>query len=178
MTMMMTGQPFGSVAQMAYVVEDAEASMRGYLARMNIGPWYVAGPFHPMKPVYRGEAVVPHLTLAFAYSGTMMIELIQQHDDAPSVFGEVARSRGFGFHHYGVATRDFDTDVARYLADGYTIAFSDTAPMGMRVAYMDTLNELPGMVELIEGNGAFEDFFTPIYRASLDWDGREPIRRL
>lgn len=50
--------------------------------------------------------------------------------------------------------------------------------MGMRVAYMDTLKELPGMVELLEGNAAFDGFFTPIYQASVGWDGRDPIRRL
>jgi hypothetical protein len=49
--------------------------------------------------------------------------------------------------------------------------------MGMRVAYMDTTKELPGMVELIEGNAAFEAAFAPAYKASLNWDGRDPIWR-
>jgi hypothetical protein len=49
--------------------------------------------------------------------------------------------------------------------------------MGMRVAYMDTTRDLPGMIELIEGNAAFTGAFAPTYTASLGWDGRDPIRR-
>lgn len=88
------------------------------------------------------------------------------------------KKRGYGFHHFGLAVREFDAELAAYLGKGYEIAFSDTAPMGMRVAYMDTEKELPGMVELIEGNQAFEDFFTPIFRASIVWDGKDAVRRL
>jgi hypothetical protein len=177
MALMGNGQPYGSIVQIAYIVEDIESAIETYVARMNIGPWFIAGPFHPAKPVYRGKVAVPHVSLAVAYTGTVMIELIAQHDDTPSVFREVAKSRGYGFHHWGIAVENFDEQVADYLAKGYEIAFSDTAPMGMRVAYMDTLGELPGMVELIEGNAAFEGFFTPIYKASIGWDGRDPIRR-
>ena len=178
MELMGTGQPYGSIAQIAYIVPDIEAAMARYVARMRVGPWFVAGPFVPEKAVYRGTPITPRLTLALAYSGTTMIELIEQHDDGPSVFAETAKKRGYGFHHFGIAVSDFDAEVAAYKAKGYEIAFSDTAPMGMRVAYMDTEAELPGMVELIEGNQAFEDFFTPIYRASVGWDGSDPVRRL
>jgi hypothetical protein len=41
---------------------------------------------------------------------------------------------------------------------------------------MDTTKDLPGMIELIEGNAAFEGAFGPAYKASLNWDGRNPIR--
>ncbi len=177
-TINFTGQPHGSIAQIAYIVPDIEAAMRSYVARLNVGPWFVAGPFVPQKGVYRGTPITPRLTLALAYSGTTMIELIQQHDDGPSVFAETVKKRGYGFHHFGLAVREFDAEVAAYLGKGYEIAFSATAPMGMRVAYMDTEKELPGMVELIEGNQAFEDFFTPIFRASIVWDGKDAVRRL
>jgi hypothetical protein len=152
--------------------------MKAYIERMGVGPWFVVGPFHPAKPVYRGTVVVPLFTLAVAYSGTMMIELIQQHDDVPSVFREAIKARGYGFHHWGVAVDNFDAALAGYLRQGYEVAFSDTAPMGMRVAYMDTLKDLPGMVELLEANAAFDGFFTPMYKASLGWDGRDPVRRV
>lgn len=105
MALLGTGQAYGGIAQTAYVVEDVDAAMTAYVERMRVGPWFVAGPFHPAKPVYRGRPIVPHLTLAFAHTGTMMIELIEQHDDAPSVFAEVARARGYGFHIGGSRSR-------------------------------------------------------------------------
>lgn len=177
MALMTTGQPYGSVAQVAYVVEDIEASMKIYIDRMGIGPWFLASRFNPAKAVYRGTPNVPLFSLAVAYSGTTQIELIQQHDNTPSVFNEKPKDRRYGFHHWGVAVENFDAEVARYLKQGYDIAFSDTTPMGMRVVYMDTTGELPGMVELIEGNAALESAFGPAYTASLGWDGRDPIRR-
>lgn len=177
MALMPTGQPYGSAGQFAYVVEDIETAMRTYVDRMGIGPWFLASHFNPAKAVYRGTPNMPLFSLAVAYSGATQIELIQQHDDTPSVFNEKPRERRYGFHHWGVAVQNFDAEVERYLKLGYEIAFSDTAPMGMRVAYMDTTKELPGMVELIEGNAAFEGAFAPAYKASIGWDGRDPIRR-
>jgi hypothetical protein len=178
MELMGTGQPYGTVGQVAYFVKDIQAEMKAYVERMRVGPWFVAGPFTPPKGVYRGKPTTPRFTLALAYSGATQIELIQQHDETPSVFLENLKTRGYGFHHFGIPVKDFDAEVAAYLAKGYEIAFSDTAPMGMRVAYMDTTRELPGMVELIEGNAAFENFFTPLYKAALGWDGKDPIRQL
>ena len=175
--MLKIGQERVTIAQIAYIVKDVEASMKFYVEHLGVGPWFVAGPFRPAKPVFRGSTAVPLFTLALAYSGEMMIELIQQHDDTPSIVSEAVAARGYGFHHWGVVVKDFDAAVARYQQQGFEIAFSDTAPMGMRVAYMDTLGVLPGMVELLEGNAAYDGAFGPIRQASIGWDGSDPIRR-
>ncbi len=37
-TINFTGQPHGSIAQIAYIVPDIEAAMRSYVARLNVGP--------------------------------------------------------------------------------------------------------------------------------------------
>ena len=41
---------------------------------------------------------------------------------------------------------------------------------------MDTTAQLPGFVELIELGGAFEPVFNGFYRASIGWDGQDPVR--
>jgi hypothetical protein len=41
------GQPLGSIAQFAYVVEDMEREMLRYVERLHLGPWIVRGPFQP-----------------------------------------------------------------------------------------------------------------------------------
>ena len=127
-TINFTGQPHGSIAQIAYIVPDIEAAMRSYVARLNVGPSFVAGPFVPQKGVYRGTPITPRLTLALAYSGTTMIELIQQHDDGPSVFAETVKKRGYGFHHFGLAVREFDAELAAYLGKGYKSPFRIPRP--------------------------------------------------
>ena len=105
-----------------------------------------------------------------------MIELIQQHDDEPSVFGETLKARGaHGFHHWAIGARDFEKSVAHYRSLGYAEAFSDTAPMGFRVVYFDTTRDLPGMLEVIEMNAAAEQGFHAMYQAAQDWDGKTHI---
>jgi len=41
---------------------------------------------------------------------------------------------------------------------------------------MDTHDEMPGMVELIELGAAFEPIFGRFYAATIAWDGKDPIR--
>jgi hypothetical protein len=41
---------------------------------------------------------------------------------------------------------------------------------------MDTTAQLPGFVELIELGGAFEPVFNNFYRATIGWDGKDPVR--
>jgi len=44
------------------------------------------------------------------------------------------------------------------------------------VGYVDTHGDLPGFIEVIENDAAMEQIFTRFYRASVGWDGTEPVR--
>jgi len=177
MTRRVFGQPIGGIIQTAYTVADIEASMREFTARLGVGPWFVSDPFQPPEGLHRGEPTRFTITLAIAFSGHLMIELIQQHDTFPSVYQETIRERGHGFHHWAVASDDLDADIRKYQADGFVVAFSDRSPRGMRVAYMDKAGLLPGMIELVELNAAAEAAYTKCFEAARDWDGSDPVRR-
>ena len=161
------------VIQFAYTVADIQEGMRRYSELLHIGPWFLIGPFVPPKGIYRGTTTKMKVSLAFAFADRLMIELIQQHDEEPSVFRETLKARGaHGFHHWAVGARDFDNAVAQYKSRGYREAFSDTAPMGYRIVYFDTTAELPGMLEVIEINHAAEEGYQQMYQAAQEWDGR------
>ena len=49
-------------------------------------------------------------------------------------------------------------------------------PTGGDVAYMDRGPDDPGFVELITATPGMEQAFTAFWRASVGWDGRDPIR--
>jgi hypothetical protein len=168
------GQPLDAIVQYAYHVEDIERSIADFVDRLGIGPWFVRGPFQPPAGRYRGEPTSPVFSLARAFAGHAMIELVAQHDDTPSVYNETP---GFGFHHWAVFTRDFDAELERYAAYGYAHAYEDLLPSGSRIVYIDATRDLPGMIEVIEYTEAQEQVYDRIYRASLDWDGTEPVRR-
>lgn len=167
----------GDVIQVAYFVAELSTSMMRFTERLRIGPWFVSGPFVPARGLYRGKPTRMKVSLAVGYGAQMMFELIEQHDAEPSVFQEMLTKRGYGFHHWGVATQAFDDAVARYSAAGYEVAFFDHSPRGGRVAYLDTTRELPGMIELIEMTPQKEASNLAIYRASIGWDGSDPVRR-
>jgi hypothetical protein len=170
------GQPVGGIIQSAYVVADISASMRDFTARLGVGPWFVSEPFQPPEGLHRGKPTQFTITLAIGFSGHLMIELIQQHDEFPSVYRETVLARGYGFHHWAVASDDIDADILKYRTKGYEVAFSDRSPRGMRVAYMDKPGELPGMVELVEMTAAAEAAYTRCFEAARNWDGLNPLR--
>jgi len=176
MTLLAWGQPDGGVTQFAYFVADIEAAAADFTARLGIGPWFVRGPFQPDARL-RGELNQPVISLARGFSGHVMFELVQQHDDGPSVFHEHGGPRHYGFHHWAIVTSRFDEDVARMEAAGCEEAFSDLLPSGARVVYMDATRDLPGMIELVERTPAQEEVYAAIHRASVNWDGSDPIRR-
>ncbi len=167
-----------SIIQIAYTVADIEEGMRHYAELLHIGPWFLVGPFVPPKGVYRGTTTKMQVSLALAYSGELMVELIQQHDQQPSVFQEALKARGaHGFHHWAIGARDFEKTAAQYRSRGYQEAFTDTAPdpLGCRVIYFDTGRDLPGMLEVIEMNAPAEEAFHKIYQAAQEWNGKDHI---
>ncbi len=170
------GQPDDGIIQTSYIVPDMHKAIEHWIKKLKVGPWFIIPQFTGVDPLYRGAASEAEITIAMSFSGHMNIELISMNNDAPSVYKEHAERRGFGFHHWGVATWNFDADVARYQAEGHELAFLAKVPSGGRVGYMDTTAVLPGYVEFIELGGDFEEIFGRFHQASINWDGRDPIR--
>ena len=170
------GQPDNGIIQMAYVVEDIYRAMEEWSTRLRVGPWFLLERFSGVDPIYRGKPTDVEIALAMSFAGHMNVELIQQTNSAPSVYREAIDKRGYGFHHFGVATWNFEQEVESYRASGAELAFSLRVPSGGRVAYMDTTATLPGMTEVIELGPGFEPTFNRFYRASIGWDGADPVR--
>jgi hypothetical protein len=173
------GAPDRSIIQFAYTVHDIEQGMRRYSELLHIGPWFLIGPFVPAKGVYRGAVTTMSISLAVAFAGEAMVELIEQHDQEPSVYQETLKARGgHGFHHWAIGARAFDAAVARYKAQGYREAFSDISPRGVRIVYLDTSAALPGMLEIIEMTADVEAQYHRMYQEAKDWDGTHAVHRL
>ena len=169
------GQPDAALVQFAYVVEEIDDAMVRYVERLGVGPWFRRGPFRPTQARYRGGPCESTFSVARAFTGHVMVELIQQHDDSPSVF-HPGGPRRYGFHHWARMTKDFDGELVRCAALGWEEAFFDVVPSGARVAYVDATRDVAGMLELVEWTEAQEQVYADVYRAAVDWDGREPIR--
>jgi hypothetical protein len=176
MTMLGFGQSIGQIIQTAYIVEDIHASIDWWVKDAKTGPWFLLDSFLAADHVYRGAPSTADVKIAMAFAGHMCIELIQPRDDKPSVYRETVQARGFGFHHLGLACTDVDAEIAVYEARGYELAFRAGVPTGGAVAYMDGGTANPGFLELIPATPGMDEVFTKFWRASVDWDGSDPIR--
>lgn len=172
------GQPMGGIIQEAHVVPDLKAAALQWSKTLGIGPFFIFDHFPLFDAQYRGQPADFDISLGLAFSGNMCFELIQQNNDAPSVYTEVVAKRGYGFHHWAIATDDFDKSMRDYQAQGFDLALYGVAGVGARAAYMDTYATLGGMIELIEMTPKTEEFFGLLHEASIDWDGRDPLRSL
>lgn len=171
-------QPDSQIMQIAYVVDDLDRALEHWTKAMGIGPFFVMEGLEIIDPRYRGQPSDIDITIALAYSGTMCVELIKQNDDGPSVYREMLdRTGSGGFHHWGIGTEQFDEEVTRYKSRGYDEVFSGRVAVGDQYAYMDTQEDLGGMIELIKLTPAVRELFGNLEAAATDWDGADPIRR-
>ncbi len=170
------GQPVGGLIQLGFVVQDLNTAMADFTERMSAGPWFVIRNFAGVDPVYRGRPALARSDIALGFSGHMQIELIQQMDEHPSVYRERPPETRFGFHHFGIAAREFDAAAENYRQAGHQEAFSAAVPSGGRVVYFDPGGAIPGMIELIEADDGLDQMFGAIYQASVGWDGTDPVR--
>ncbi|HXS28423.1 MAG TPA: VOC family protein [Steroidobacteraceae bacterium] len=169
------GQQLGAIFQIAYVVDDIRAAIHEHARRLHIGPWQLLEHFTPQWQKYRGKPTELDASIAISFSGSMMFELIQQHNDVPSVFRDVVNRRGYGLHHLAVSTRDFEGDCARYRGMGYEPIFEAAAEGGLRVAYFDTLATLPAMLEIMDMPVSIESRWASLQSECAKWDGRDAI---
>src|SRR5262245_6793148 len=119
---------FGGVIQNGYVVRDIEAAMRHWIDVLGVGPWFYIDHLPVADFQYKGQPSPVDISLALANSGTLQIELIQQRNDAPSLYLDFLRAGHEGLQHLGYGTRVFEADLARLLARGYTMRQAGRVP--------------------------------------------------
>ncbi|MET7477005.1 VOC family protein [Streptomyces sp. NPDC005648] len=169
------GQPTDAVVQFAYAVPDLGAGMRWWTGQLGVGPWFVNQRMGGEGSTYRGEPGKAEFTLALAFSGHMMIELVQTLDDQPSIYKEARERRGYGFHHVAKVVPNVVAEVEHRASRGAVVCFRDVAPGG-EVFFLDGGEGAPGMIELVQDSELTRHMFSAVWRASVGWDGSRPVR--
>ena len=165
----------GRIFQTAFVVEDLDTAIESFSRDLNIGGWLQVGGKRPWPAVYRGNEVGLNVRVALGFSGDMMFELIQQTDEAPSVYREIG---GFGLHHFAIAEAGLPATLARYAAEGLEPILTLDGAQG-QAAYLDVRPRLPAMLELVQITPSFEAFIGMIRDLSRPCDKDGPfVQRL
>jgi hypothetical protein len=166
------------VLQLAYVVIDLDAAVQRWLSSLGCGPFLVRRHLTVSEGLYRGRPSNVDFSMAVAQAGPVQIELIQQHDDAPSCYRDLVPAGREGFHHVAMITPDFDAEVARYVAQGFEVASSGLFG-DVRFAYVDTSPAVGHMVELLEDKPSIRAYFDSVKRKAGRWDGvTDPVRSM
>jgi hypothetical protein len=169
---------FGDVRQNGYVVPDIGAAIEHWSRVLGVGPFFYFEQVPIEQFCFRGEPSPVQVSIALSNSGPLQIELIEQRNDAPSMYREfLAREPRGGLQHVAYWTRTFDADMDRYLAADYQVAQSGQIGADGRFVYLDCEAHPGTVVEVSEISGAKGRFFERIAERAAEWDGRDSIQR-
>lgn len=166
----------GEIRQLGYVVPDIEAAMTYWAETMGVGPWY----YNPQVPIedyrYDGQPHQVHNSVALANAGFIQVELIQTHNDVPSMYRDFQRAGHSGLQHVAYWTETFDTDLATMQTQGFRVKMSGKVGEDGRFVYFDKEMHPGTVIELSEVAGPKGRLFRVIRDAAKSWDGSDPIR--
>ena len=169
---------FGEVRQNGYVVRDVEAAMRHWTEVLGVGPFF----YFERVPIedfhYRGKPSLLEASIALSNSGPLQIELIQQRNDAPSMYRDFTAAGLEGLQHIAYWTDAFDADLARLEGRGFRVGQSGRIGEGGRFVYFESDAHPGSVIELSEVSGAKGRFFEHVASQARSWDGVDPVRRL
>ena len=163
--------------QIAYHVPDPRAAALRFAKEFGWGPFFLMEHIPLESCSYRGVPSVFDHSSAYGQAGDLMVELITQHDDSPSVLRDMYEAGQTGIHHVAQFVRDLDAELDEFRARGYDVAL-EASTRGVRFAMVDTRAALGHMLELYVAQPELIRFYEFVRRKSQEWDGREPLRRL
>lgn len=174
---------FGVIRQIAFVVRDIDKAMDYWTQTLGVGPFFIKRHIQFVDFIYRGASTTsPVVSIALANSGYLQIELIQQHDAAPSIYREFLIAGQEGIQHVSawMTHQDFMNRKRELHAQGVDALQACVIPSsGVNLLYLDTNND--------EGGGLIyeiSDLLEPrhyermcnIAEAARNWNGQDPVR--
>ena len=163
---------FGEMNQVCWVVPDIDAAIEYWGHTLGIGPWSLTRNVDVRGFECDGEPSDLDMSLAVAYSGEMQLELIEQHNDAPSLYHDVAPGPRGTQHHIGYFARDYEARRQRVIDAGYEIGQQGSIG-SVHFTYFRTPGHLGTYSELIRLDEGIAGAFEGLKAAARAWDGGE-----
>ena len=156
--------------QYAYYVNDIDEAARRWNEVVGAGPFFAARHHQTDRFAYRGEPVEADVSYAFAYAGDTQIQLIQQHDETPSIYKDMYGPGEEGFHHIATLVHDFEAEIKRFTDMGFEVACRLWAD-DVDAAYIDTRSALGYFTEIHGDPVHIIETFARWKQAHEQWDG-------
>lgn len=167
---------FGELLQLGHVVTDMAAAIEHWTSR-GVGPFYEMTHVPLPEQMYRGKPTDVDMSVSLSYSGAVQIELIVQHNEAPSLYRDFLEERpGGGLHHIAFLTEQLDQAVAYGTEIDTPLLQQWTDRLGGRYAYLERRSAADPYIELLEVTPTLLGFFEHVQKACARWDGTRPHR--
>lgn len=159
---------WGPIGQIGYVVNNLDEATAKWTDTIGVGPWttFRSAPIEGLT--YRGEPTDAEVSIALAYFGDMQIELIQQHNDAPSLYRDVLDTYGEGVQHICCYPTDYDAALDAAVDAGMTPAQSGSI-WGIHFTYL--LGDAGRVIEFASLPPAVVARRATNIEAAAAWDG-------
>lgn len=162
-------QIFGELRQLAWVVPKGtfDKHLDHWINSLGVGPWIIVERPSVINVVHRGKPSELNFSFAIAHMGAIQVEIIEQHDDAPTTYSEfmTATNGEGGLHHIAFWPDDIDAAHERVTNElGWNLITKAQIGDSAKFRYYDTPTPLVGMpsapvMELAQVAGATRDYF-------------------
>ena len=169
---------FGGIVQFAYHAPVIEIAASAWAQERGAGPFFLLEHIELTRCRYRGQSSRFDHSSAYGQYGDVMIELIHQHDDAPSPVRDMYDAATPGLHHAAVFVDDLEAALVKAAASDMPCVLDASTQEGVRFAMVDARASLGFMVEIYEPGDALKKFYAYVARKAEGWNGDAPLRRL
>jgi hypothetical protein len=169
----MNAKSFGTIKQIAYLVEDLDSSLKRWSDFAGIGPWTVYTNVG-LNGWCRGQDTRVVINVGLSYQDEVQIEIIRVLSKTPSPYQDANGRTLVGMHHIAWMSGDLEADIEKAGSRGLKLAFRAENPAS-KVAYFESPIEPGILYEFIQTSPMLLEGFAQGVEASRNWDGREHI---
>ena len=168
----------GDLMQIAFVPENIDAALQYWTKTMGVGPFVRLEHAQNAltKTTFRGQPCEADYSLMIAYWGDVQVELIEQHNDAPSIYTEWRNNRSEGMHHVSILADDFEHVKKVCFAAGCSL-LQDGESESAVFAYFDTHAGAGSILEVLCPGPEIRAYHQFMKTTCRGWDGKDPIRQ-
>lgn len=168
----------GEVMQLAYVPSDFDGALKFWIETMGAGPFFALDHVKLDDLKYLGQPADIDFSMVLGYWQDMQIELIRQHNDAPSIYKRWRDEGREGLHHVCILVDDMAHARKICAGAGASIAQEGKLAGGGEVIYADTHGGPGTMVEILKPAPGTRELFAMMREAARNWNGSDPVRKL
>ena len=165
----------GPPVQIAYAVSDIFRGVDKWIKDFGAGPFFIAEHIPIKNVIYRGHPSELDITVAYGQWGEIMIELVQDNGEGPSIIRDLYPPQKSGLHHLAYFVNDMDLVSAKLIEEGYVLAMSGQAGEN-RFQFFDAISEMGHFLEIYEPIESLKFLYERVRSASINWDGSDPLR--